>query len=691
MSTRQTNCSEKLSHKRPAKVDRFWIGATYYPEHWDEKTRAKDPELMVDAGFNIVRMAEFAWTMMEPQEGNFDFSFFDSEIERLGRHGIRTMLCTPTAAPPVWLTRMHPEMLRVNENGVRMSHGSRQHACPSNPLFRAFSKKISSAMAEHFSGNSNVVGWQTDNEFNCHFNECHCEACQNAFRDFLRAKYAGDIAELNRRWGNVFWSLSYSDFAEIETPHQMKPAYVNPSHQLDYYRFINHSITAFQHDQVEILRRAGGKKWFITHNGCFNHIDYRGDFSKDLDFLGYDVYPMFNNRPDWRASSQAFALDMTRALAGNFMVPEHQSGPGGQPPYFHNNPLPGEARAMTWKSISRGVDSLLYFRWRTCRFGAEEYWCGIIDHDNVPRRRFKEISSVGNEIKKLGSKILGTSVSIDCAVAGGDMEAQDADSTYLLGLPTIFQAGANVHSVLLKRKFAVGAVHPEDDLSGLKLYFIPHWSFFKKEWVKKLESFVENGGTLVIGARSGSRNEDNHVVADLLPGCLKELAGVSVVEYGKLNPDSGVRLELDFGGSSATAEHWYEALELEKGSRPYAVWRGLRHLDGQCAISLRNLGKGKVFYVGTYFTYNFADLFLPGISSEAGLEPVLGGIPEPIEVTVRKDSKRKLYFIVNNINEDCVLPSAPAGTDLLTGKKIAEGQSLKLEPFGCALVESTAS
>ena len=191
----------KLSHKRPVNFNRFWFGCAYYPEHWDESILQADPKRMHEAGFNVVRMAEFAWTRMEPQEENYDFSLFDTAIERLGKEGVSTILCTPTATPPRWLTVKHPEILRVNSDGVPMEHGSRQHCCHSNSLFRKYSKAITKAMAEHYAGNPNVVGWQTDNEFLCHFSECHCESCQKGFREFLKEKY-GDIDKLNSAWGD---------------------------------------------------------------------------------------------------------------------------------------------------------------------------------------------------------------------------------------------------------------------------------------------------------------------------------------------------------------------------------------------------------------------------------------------------------------------------------------------------------
>ncbi|MGE4565878.1 MAG: beta-galactosidase, partial [Victivallaceae bacterium] len=423
----------KVSHRRPAALDQFYYGAAYYPEHWDRSMWENDARQMADAGFNAVRLGEFAWQLMEPEEGRYDFSLFDDAIEIIAAHGLKVIMCTPTAAPPRRLTATWPDMLRVDADGRPMLHGSRQHACHSSPRFRDYSRRITQAMADHFRDCHDVVGWQTDNEIHCHFSECHCPSCQSAFRHFLKAKY-GSIDRLNRAWGTVFWSLTFDDFDQIETPRPNRPTFGNPSHELDYRRFLSCAAADFQRDQLEILR-AAGRPWFTFHNGVMANLDYRGPFGQELDVLGFDVYPFFEFDPAKRRENHAFSLDRVRSLTGNFIIPEHQSGPGGQATYFHDNPEPGELRKLCYVSLARGGDSLLYFRWRTCRFGAEEYWCGVIDHDDVPRRRYREVAELGRDLATLGPWLRGTHVAIDCAVATGDYDSDTAHRLYPLGLP----------------------------------------------------------------------------------------------------------------------------------------------------------------------------------------------------------------------------------------------------------------
>ena len=671
-----------LSHKRPAALSRFYFGSAYYPEQWDEATGADDARRMKEAGWNCVRMAEFAWDRLEPREGVFDFALFDDTIHRLGEHGIATILCTPTATPPRWLTVQHPEVLRVDENGVPLQHGSRQHASHASPVFREYSRKITRAMAEHFQDNSHVAGWQTDNELHCGFSEDHSAGAQQAFVEFLRRKFNDDIGALNAAWGTAFWAQTYNCFEDIPTPRRRKPTHPNPAHHLDYFRFLSDAVTLFQRDQVEILRQVQ-PRWFITHNGCFEHIDYRGEFGRDLDVLGYDSYPFFQHDPERRAAGHAFNLDRTRAWTGNFMLLEQQSGPGGQEPYFHDNPEPGEMRRMAYTSMARGADSLLFFRWRTARFGAEQYWCGILDHDNIPRRRHREAAQLGAELKRIGPEVLQTSVFVDVAVAASDMDVHDSDRTYSLGLPSALKIAEAVHGWLFQRGYAAGCVHPSDDLSALKLYVIPHWTVFDPAWVANLETFARNGGTLVIGARSATRDLNNNVVAEPLPGVLRALAGVTVEEYGKRNAPEKRPLSIQFENESLASTVWYEALQAQDGTEVLSRWQG-RHLTGQAAITRRRLGRGQVVYVGSYFTEELLDSLLPQLAKLSGANPLLPSA-NGIEIVRRDGEGKRLWFFINHAEETITLRDVPHGTDLVTDEAI-EG-SLTLPANGVAVIK----
>jgi beta-galactosidase len=682
MYTRNTR---PLSHSRPTGFKTILYGADYYPEHWSAPVRNADPDLMAAAGMNVVRMAEFAWALLEPREGVFDFSLFDDMIARLGRKGIKTILCTPTAAPPRWLTKKYPDLPRVTDNGIAQQHGSRQHACYGNATFRQYSRKITQAMARHFARNAHVIGWQTDNEINCHLPQCHCASCQKNFRAFLQKRYKNNIAALNTAWGTAFWGQRYNTFADITTPKPLRPSIPNPAQVLDYHRFTSDKVTAFQHDQVVILRAANAA-WFITHNGTFPHIDYQGQFGQDLDFMGQDLYPFSNPDPVTRPHSQAFRIDRTRSIAGNFVALEHQVAPTSNGQWLSADMVLGEIRRMVYTSLSRGIDGVLYFWWRSCRQGAEMYHGGVLDHDNRPRRRYHEVVRIGQELKKIAPHVTGTSVVVEAAFPAHDQMVNDAHASQSLGLPDPdMQMAQKMHRCLYEKNYAVGCVHPADTLDGLKLYIIPHWAWFNPAWVPDLEKFVARGGVLVIGAHTAVHDAHNNCIADTPPGCLTGLAGVTVEEFGRQNGGPVPFLNLQYGNKIVQTDLWYEMLQPRLGTTVVARWQS-GHLQGTPAITVRKHGKGAVYYVGTFLTVPVFELLLPRLIKESGLKPLWPNLPAGVTVTQRISDTKTLWFFINTKSTPATLQSVPAGSNAVTGKAVRGRQ--RLDGYDALVVRS---
>lgn len=635
---------------------------------------AQDAARMRDCGFSLVRMGEFAWHLFEPEAGRFCFDWMDEAIARLAAAGIRTLLCTPTATPPRWLTAAHPEVLRVAADGQPLRHGSRQHASHFSSVFRAHSRRITAALAAHYAGNPHVAGWQTDNEFHCHFAEDHHPEAQTAFRDFLRERYANDLQALNRAWGGDFWAQAYTDFDQIETPIAHRPTHLNPSQVLDYQRFLSWGVARFQREQVEILR-AAQPAWWVTHNGCFASIDYRGEFTRDLDFLSYDSYPFFDPQPANRRFSHAFNLDWVRAYSGNFMIPEQQAGPGGQTDYLHETPEPGEMRRMALTSIAHGADGLLFFRWRSCRFGAEEYWCGLIDHDNVPRGRLQEAARLGAELQRLGPALAGSTVRIDVAVAGGDFDSQAAHQALHHGLPGPRQAAETVHGALQARQAAVGIVHPSDSLQGIGVYWVPHLPLFLPAWVPGIAAWVQEGGTLIVGPRCATKDLNNHVIAGTPPGCLRTLTGTQVEAFTRLNRPELRPLELRLHGETLSAVLWAEALIPDADTEVLAVWE-TRAWQGKAAITRRAVGRGQVIHVGTWLTAELTRR-LADLLDRGGRMPPAYALPEGLEAVERlQPDGTRLRFVINHTDTAVNLPLSGPCTDVLSGETLADGSPL---------------
>ena len=219
----------------------FYFGADYYPEQWPEERWSEDARLMEEAGFNLVRLAEFAWSKMEPIEGQFNFEWLDSAIKILSSHGIQVVFGTPTASPPPWLMAKQEDLFLVEESGIRQTYGLRREYCPNNPLYRQFTKRIVSKMADHFKNNPSVIGWQIDNEFG---DRCFCSICQGEFHNWLKKRYQ-TLKNLNEKWGTVFWSHTYTDWSQIPVPASTARSH-NPGLALDYRRFMSDTYRKYQ-------------------------------------------------------------------------------------------------------------------------------------------------------------------------------------------------------------------------------------------------------------------------------------------------------------------------------------------------------------------------------------------------------------------------------------------------------------
>jgi beta-galactosidase len=629
----------------------FNFGADYYPEHWPEERWPVDAGLMQAAGFNVVRLAEFAWSRLEPQDGRFDFDWLDRAIEILAAHGMRVILGTPTASAPPWLMQNHPDAFRVLESGLRQTYGNRRNYCPNNPTYHDYTHRITTRMAEHYRDNPHVIGWQTDNEY-AQGDRCCCEVCRLEFGRWLKDRY-GTLDELNRQWGTVFWSHVYNDWSEIPAPLKtgMSP---NPGLALDYYRFSSDSYVRYQKLVVDILRETCPNH-FLTHNFMgfgFGQLNYF-DLAHDLDLVAYDIYPrmQWNMAPEAHPGGNALGHDTMRGLKRkNHWVMEQQSGPGGWE-IVSVAPRPGEIRLWAYQSIAHGADGVVFFRWRTALFGTEEYWHGILDHHAVPGRRYEEVKRMGHELIQAGERILGSETKAPVAFLNDydarwafQIQANNPQFDYSRHFQQVYDAFHRAH-------IDIDVVAAMDDLARYRVVVAPALHVVTPEMAGNLKRYVEGGGTLLLTARSGVKNLANDVIAKPLPGLLSEIAGVLVEEYdsyaeGMSNP---LRFcQPGFEDVQANAAIWADVLRPTT-AEPLAVYTQ-DYYAGRAAVTVNQYGAGRVIYVGTLGEAALFDALAGWTLSQAAVQPLLKA-PAGVEVTARYQNGTRLLFVLNHTKE----------------------------------------
>src|SRR4051812_24372767 len=459
----------------------FALGVCFYPEHWPRERWEGYARQMRELGITYVRIAEFAWSKMEPRPGAFDWQWLDEAIEVLGGTGLSVVLCTPTATPPAWLVRAYPEILPVDRHGNVREFGSRRHYEPASEVYRAESRRITTAMAERYGEHGAVVGWQTDNEFGCHdTTRSWGEISRRGFQQWLETRY-GNLEDLNQAWGNVFWSQEYSAWDQIGLPHDSLAA-PNPSHVLDFYRYRSDVMVSFQEEQVEILRRLSPGRW-VTHNFMrfFDEFDHY-KAAECLDFACWDSYPTGNNELSWFTPEEktrwartghpdmlGFNHDLYRGLKGERCGPwvmEQQAGQINWAPY---NPLPAHGAVALWtaQAYAHGFDAVSYFRWRAATVAQELMHSGLLRHDETLDRGGEEIAALelpGRPNDPVTARVVILHDYESLWIY--DAQPHNADASYWRQLMLFYTA-------LRELGVDVDVRHPDHDLSGYDLVVAP--------------------------------------------------------------------------------------------------------------------------------------------------------------------------------------------------------------------------
>lgn len=662
---------------------RLHLGVAYYPEHWPEERWLEDIRLMREAGITVVRMGEFAWSTFEPAEGELHFDWLERAISMLAEAGIASVLGTPTAAPPAWLTHACPDMLAVDEYGRRAQHGNRCHYCVTSPDFHAAVRRIVGALAERFGQNPHVIGWQLDNEYS---RVCYCARCQRLFQEYLAAKF-GSLDALNARWSTAYWSQTYSAWEQIPIPIGEH----NPGLMLAFKQFVTECYRRFQRLQLDVLRPRLRPGVWVTHNfmGWFDGFDHYV-MSEDLDLASWDWY-VGSGHHDYLASGAAH--DLTRGFKRrNFWVMETQPGSVNWSPI--NNALDmGEGRAMAWHAIAHGADAVLYWQWRPAPNGQEQYHGSLVDQSGRPRPFYQEVQHLGREFAQVSSLLAGSSVAparvaiLYCYQSRWAIQWQrhHRDFDYVAHLLHYYRPFAALN-------IPVDVISADAPLKGYRLVIAPALLVLTESRVERLKEFVAGGGHLVLTIRSGMKDEYNALLPARQPGPLAEIAGVEVEEYYALQDEVPVKGKL-FSGVSRL---WAERLRIREGVRtvtaasfePSNGW-----LDGQPAVTVYSPGNGLVYYVGVYLDDAAQHRLVKHIALMAGARPVLETVPGvEARQLVGADGKTRIYIVINHEPVEQVLQLFWPAYEHLSGLTLTG--KLKLAPYGVLVLtrqEKTAT
>jgi beta-galactosidase len=529
------------------------------------------------------------------------------------------ILGTPTATPPKWLVDRMPDMVAIDEQGRPRGFGSRRHYCFSHEGYRAESRRITAALAERYGRHPALAMWQTDNEYGCHDTVLSFStAAASAFRGWLAARY-GTPKALNEAWGNVFWSMEYRSFAEVDPPH-LTVTEANPAHWLDYRRFASDQVASFNREQVDILR-AHSPGTPITHNfmGFFTEFDHH-DVGRDIDVATWDSYPLGFLEQFWFCPQEkaaylrqghpdiaAFHHDLYRGCSqGRWGVMEQQPGPVNWA-RFNPAPLPGMVALWTLEACAHGAELTSYFRWRQAPFAQEQMHAGLLRPDSSEAEAADEVRAAAAVLEEIGPQQaprapVALVFSYEAAWVIG-IQPQGQSFRYL---ELVFEA----YSALRQRGLDVDIVAPSADLAGYKLVVVPSLPIVPDGFAAKLAALT---CPVLIGPRSGSKTESFAIPEGLAPGALSEVLGVTVTRVESLR--GGVAE----AGEGFEVTRWREDVAGEASAE-------LADNAGRTVVSYRN----GVRYCAIWPDRALLRLLVERMAQEAGLE--LLDLPEGIRV-----------------------------------------------------------
>lgn len=546
------------------------IGVCYYPEHWPEEMWADDARRMREIGITRVRIGEFSWSRLEPEPGRYELDWLQRAINCLHEAGLVVILGTPTATPPKWLVDQMPDMLAIDHHGRVRGFGSRRHYCFSHIGYRKECARIVGVLAERFGQHPGVIAWQTDNEYGCHNTvRSYSSSALHGFRHWLHERY-GTIEKLNLAWGNVFWSMEYRSFDEIELPSGAVTE-TNPSHRADFDRFSSDQVCAFNKVQTDILRALSPGR-DILHNFMTFHVDFdHFDIMQDMDVATWDSYPLGSldvfsddaaHKADYARTGdpdlQAFHHDLYRGTGrGRFGIMEQQPGPVNWAAY-NTDAMPGMVRLWGMEGFAHGAEMVAYFRWRQAPFAQEQFHAGLNLPDNVPDRAYFEVEELARDLAAIGD--MGNASTARAAIiysydAQWLLRAQPQGRNF-----SYIEQVFSLYKALRAMGLDIDIVGPDARLASYDLAILPSMPYVPEALAHSLSAFE---GVLLVMPRSGSRTRSHWIPDGLAPGPLRERLGVRVTRVESFR--AGASVPVTYGNAVYSFDRWREFLDLQQG------------------------------------------------------------------------------------------------------------------------------
>ncbi|HEU5128662.1 MAG TPA: beta-galactosidase [Glycomyces sp.] len=633
-------------------------GGDYNPEQWPREVWDEDVRLMREAGVNRVSVGIFSWAEFEPEEGRFEFDWFDEVLDLLHAGGVEVCLATPTASPPPWFAASYPEALPVDAEGRRLTHGSRQGFDPSSDVYLAKALRITEQVARRYHDHPAVKLWHVHNEYGCHNARSYSPAATAKFRAWLRERYT-DLDGLNTAWGTAFWSQSYSSWDQVFAP-LPTPTIPNPAHVLDFKRFSSWQLLQLYRAETELLRSIDPVKPMTTNFMTGNHPDIDlWKFAEAVDVVANDHYL---EGPAGHVNL-GYAADFTRSLGGGapWILMEHSTSAVNWQGR-NRAKAPREMLRNSMAHLARGADAVMFFQWRASRQGAEKWHSGMVPHVGTDSKIWREVCELGARLGELG-EIEGSRVQAETAILWDyeNLWAQEHEAKPTADID-VMRVRDEYYGALWRAGITADVAHPEGDLSAYRLVVVPAVYLLSEAGARNLKDYVRGGGTVLVTPYSGIVDETDTVYLGGYPGAIGDLVGVRADEFYPLI-DETVAL-----ASGGTGRIWSETAEATSAEVRDA------YADGTPAWTVNRFGEGTAHYLTTFVDEGTLDRVIAAAAADAGVAPAAEA-PAGVEVVRRAhEDGRSWLFCINHTDADAQVKTDKDTVDVPAGEVVVHAE-----------------
>lgn len=684
-------CISALAKGQPEKFDNILYGVAYYHEYMPYERLDEDVRLMKESGISVVRVGESTWSLFEPREGEFEFAWMDRIIDKMHEAGIKVILGTPTYSIPAWLWYKHPKVLLDYQKGDKAYYGIRQNMDITNPTFLFYSERIIRKMMEHYADHPGIIGYQVDNETSSR--GVNNYDFQVSFVNYLKKKF-GTPQNLNKTWGLNYWGMTIDSWEELAP----RDGITNTGYKLEWERYNRKAVADFLKWQSAIVQEYKRDDQFITH--CFmpavQDLD-QCESGKLMDVMAVNIY--HGQQDDLTGNEIAFAGDYFRSVKNkNYLVTETNAQTIGWNSRIQQPPYPGQMRQNVYAHLGSGANMVEYWHWHSIHYGQEIYWKGVLSHDLLPNRAYAEVSKTAHELERIGKRLVNLKKTNKVAILFSH------DSNNALNFMPLDQGGSawessgnnfyrnqlvsQFHKILYQNNVGVDFIFPENPrFEDYSLIIIPSLYVASDDLLQKINNYVKNGGHVIMQFKSGFSDENSTVRPVLAPGPLRESCGFHYQEFTSLKELALKDDPFQVGKEQNKINTWAEYI-IPETAKPLAFYDH-PYFKEYPAITINNFGKGTLLYEGCLVSDAIQEKIILQEIERANLKTPDQNLHWPLITKSGTNNAGKTIRYYYNYSSAPISFKYlyPGGTELISGKKVANSETLLIAPWDVLIIE----